>query len=268
MEIPNQYIKNLYRASLVLLVVLSVFVAHRTFYGFRSHAKIGGEANTITLTGHGEVKAVPDIANIYFTVSKDAATAKDAQAQVAVVEKKALDLLKSKGIEEKDIKTQDASVYPKYEYKQAICPPVPAGGTATYYCGGSKQVQNGFTASESITVKVRNVDDASAIMQGLATTGVSNLSGPNFAIDDEDNLKAEARKKAIDEAKEKAEVLAKQLGVRLGRVAGFSEGGNYGGPMYYAKDAAMGAGPEAPRAELPKGENTISSDVTITYEIR
>jgi uncharacterized protein YggE len=137
------------------------------------------------------------------------------------------------------------------------------------YCSGGNQVISGYTASESITVKVRAVDSASKIMQDLGIAGVSDLSGPNFAIDNEDGLKAEARKKAIDDARAQAVVLAKDLGVRLGRVSSFNESGG-GYPMYYAKDAMMGiSAVSAPApAELPKGENTISSDVTITYEIR
>lgn len=279
MEIPNQYVKNLYKVSLAFLIVLSLFFAVKLLAEFRSYGMMGSsEANTITLTGHGEVTAVPDIASVYFTISKDAKTVKEAQDAVAVIEKKALDLLKAKGVADKDIKTADASFYPKYEYKRAICPPIPMGVPSSgvessmpspYYCPPGKQIITGYTASESITVKIRNTLDVSAIMQGLGTTGVSNLSGPNFTIDDEDGLKAEARKKAIADAREKAEVLAKDLGVRLGRVANFSESGNYY-PMYYAKDAMMGRGEtSAPSpAEIPKGENTISSDVTITYEIR
>src|SRR3989338_6144941 len=103
-------------------------------------------------------------------------------------------------------------------YTEYSCPPRPG-----------KSVISGYEASESITVKVRNTDDVGTIMQGLGTIGVSNLSGPNFSIDDEDALKAEARKKAIDDAREKAKILAKDLGVRLGRISSFSEGGGYGG---------------------------------------
>ncbi len=108
-------------------------------------------------------------------------------------------------------------------------------------------------------------------LQSLGAVGVSDLSGPNFSIDNEENLQAEARKKAIDDAKAKAEALADDLGVKLGRVANFSEGGRYGGPIYYGKemmavDSSTGSAP-AP-ANIPKGENTISSDVTITYELR
>lgn len=268
-NLPNQYIKNIYRAVLVFIVILSLFFAVKFLSESKSYSMMGSsEANTITLSGHGEVNAIPDIANIYFTISKEAKTVKEAQAGVAVIEKKALDLLKSKGVDKKDIKTANASFYPKYDYVRTLCPQMGAPSGIAYDCGNNKQVLSGYTASESITVKIRKVDDAGSIMQGLGEMGVSDLSGPNFTIDKEDALKAEARKKAIDDARTKAEILAKDLGVKLGRIANFSEGGNYGG-MYYAKTMMDEQANSAPApAEIPKGENTISSDVTITYEIR
>ena len=266
MEIPNQYIKNLYRALLVLLVIFSVYFGIKALAELKSYNAGGSlNVNTISFTGHGEVTAVPDIANVYFTIRKEAKTVKDAQAAVAVVEKAALDLLKNNNILEKDVKTSNASFNPKYEYKyetrtmmpctQYSCPPNPG-----------KNVISGYEAYESITVKIRNTDDAGKIIQDLGTIGVTELNGPNFAIDDEDALKAEVRKKAIDEAKEKAKVLAKDLGVSLGRISSFNESGNYYPIMYGAK-AMMEDSIESP-AQLPKGENIISSDVTITYEIR
>jgi len=279
MEILNNEKSKLVKILLVLLIVLSLYFAVKTFAEMKSYGLLGksGEPATISFSGHGEVTAVPDIANVYFTISKDDKTVKAAQAGVAVIEKKALDILKAKGVEDKDIKTTDASFYPKYEYRQAVCPPIPMGeGTAgvtvnpssPYYCPSGKQVIVGYTASESITVKIRKTDDAGVIMQDLGAAGVSNLSGPNFAIDKEDSLKAEARKKAIDDAKAKAEVLAKDLGVSLVKITSFSENGNY--PIMYAsKGMALDSVSSAPApAEIPKGENTISSDVTITYEIR
>ncbi len=279
MEIPEENKKRISKVFLILMIILSVYFAVKIISVLKKTSLLGESQNpaTISFSGHGEVTAVPDIANVYFTISKDAKTVKDAQAAVAVVEKSALDLLKTKGVDDKDVKTTDASFNPKYEYRQAICPPIPMGaGTAgttvspssPYYCPSDKQVIVGYTASESITVKIRNTDDAGAIMQGLGTIGVSNLSGPNFAIDKEDALKAQARKLAIDDAKAKAEVLAKDLGVSLGKITSFNENGNY--PMMYASSVMMkdSAGSAPAPAVIPKGENTISSDVTITYEIR
>lgn len=268
MEIPNQYLKNIYHVLFVFLIILSVFFTVKALQELRAYGSVSSSnVNTISFSGHGEVTAVPDIANVSFSISKDAKTVKEAQAAVAVIEKKALDFLKENGVALKDIKTNNASFYPKYEYKydeKTILP-------CTQYGCPPNRGQNvivGYTASESILVKVRNTDDAGAIIQGLGTIGVSELNGPNFSIDDEDLLKADARKEAIRDAKAKAKILAKDLGIRLGRIASFTEGGNYGG-IYYAKAEMMDSSVGAPApAELPKGENTISSDVTITYEIR
>ncbi|HEY4513664.1 MAG TPA: SIMPL domain-containing protein [Candidatus Paceibacterota bacterium] len=270
MEILEQDKKRIGQALFVFLIILCAYFAVRVFSEVKMVSLFdeSAEPATVSFSGHGEVTAVPDIANIYFTISKDAATVKEAQASVAAVEKKALDILKAKKIEDKDIKTTDASFSPKYEYKTAICPQ-PADGASSYYCGGGKQVIVGYTASESINVKVRNTDDAATIMQELGATGVSNLNGPSFAVDNEDGLKAEARKKAIDDAKMKAESLAKDLGVKLGKIRGFSEPENY--PIYAGKAEMMSLDSvrnAAAPAQLPKGENIISSDVTITYELK
>lgn len=255
----------------ILKIALVVFVAVfllKSVFGFGSYHKGGrgeGMEHTIAFTGHGEVNAVPDIANVYFTINKEAKTVKEAQAMVAEVEKKSLDFLRANNILDKDIKTTYASFSPKYEYVSKTTMPC-----TIYSCPPNQgnSVIVGYTASESITVKVRNTDDVGSIMQGLGALGVSDLNGPNFAIDDEDMLKAEARRLAIADAKQKARVLAKDLGVRLAGIVSFIESGDYYPVPMYAKtsmteDADLGA-----PAELPKGENTISSDVTITYELK
>lgn len=280
MEILEESKKKFFKGLFVLMIILSAYLLVMIFSELKKDSVIGDSTQpaTISFSGHGEVTAVPDIATIYFTISKDAATIKDAQAGVASIETKALDILKAKKVADKDIKTADASFYPKYDYKRSVCPqtyaPSAEVGTSSvanmpaYYCPPGPQVIVGYTASESITVKIRNTDDAGAIMQELGTAGVSNLSGPNFTIDNEDGLKAEARKLAIDDAKTKAQALAKDLGVSLEKITSFSENGNY--PiMYSAKADMLGTGVSAPApAQLPKGENTITSDVTITYEIK
>lgn len=273
---------TLMKAFFVLMVVLSAYFAVKIVSEIKKNSLLGQSSQpaTISFSGHGEVTAVPDIANIYFTITKDDKTVKDAQAGVAVIEKKALDLLKAKGVADKDIQTANVSFNPKYEFRQAVCPqPAQAvdnsfpntdnvGSGVIFNCPPSRQVLVGYTASESITVKIRNTDSVGDIMQGLGTTGVSDLNGPNFAIDKEDTLKAQARKLAIDDARQKAKVLAKDLGVTLGKISSFNESGNF--PIMFAQSAMMKDSAErvpAP-AVIPRGENTISSDVTITYEIR
>lgn len=266
MDIPNQYIKNLYRVGLVLLAILSLYYGVKSLSEFRYYRNNAGYYS-IAVSGHGEVTAVPDIANVYFSIRKDAKTVKEAQDAVATVEKSALELLRENKIEDKDIKTTGASFNPKYEYKYDTKTSMPCYEWGCPSPSG-RSVIVGYEASESITVKVRNADDVGKIMQGLGTLGVTDLNGPDFSIDNEDDLKAEARKLAIDNAKAKAEILAKDLDVKLGKMVSFSDSEDYYSPMYYGKaEMSYDAGMPAP-AEIPKGENTISADVTITYEIR
>ena len=255
---PEQKIK-LYHGLRITLIAFLVVVAVNFLTDFPRNRYNDRLENTITFSGHGEVTAVPDIANIYFTISKESKTVKEAQTLVAQIEKKSLDFLKQNSVLEKDIKTANASFNPKYDYGQIYC--------IKYLCPQKSPVIIGYQASESITVKIRNTDDVGKIMQGLGTLGVTDLNGPNFSIDNEDGLKAEARKKAINEAKEKAKVLAKDLDIRLGKITSFNESGNYPLPMY-AKTMMDSVSKGSTPASVPKGENIISSDITITYEIK
>ncbi len=220
--------------------------------------------STIFVSGEGEVFAVPDIATVTFSATKDAKTMELAQKDVTDRMNSAIDFLKTSGVMEKDIKTTNYNAYPKYEYQREV------EQCASGYCPPGRQTLIGYEVSETISVKIRNTDDAGKIIAGLGKLKVSDISGPNFAIDDEDTLKAEARKKAIDDAKAKADILAKELGVKLVRVVSFSESnGNY--PMYFSK-SAMGMGGDASEAsvapQIAKGENKINVNVSISYEIK
>jgi len=269
--------KKIYKIIKIIAFILIIICAGK----FIARGELFDEnktENTISFSGHGEVSAVPDIANVSFTITKDAKTVKEAQSEVAQIEKKVLYSLKVNNILDKDIKTVNTSFYPKYEYKQAVCPPIPMGvgragitvdSSSPYYCPGDKQIITGYTATESITVKIRNTDTVGKIIEDLGALGVSDLNGPNFAIDNEDNLKDNARKIAIDEAKIKAKKLAKDLEIHLGKVVSFSENGDYPVPIMYGKATMVADNAvESAPAVIPKGENLITSDVTITYEIR
>lgn len=218
-------------------------------------------SNVITVTGEGKVSAVPDIAQISFTVTEEAVTASQAQDAAAKKINVALAVLKEKGVEDKDVKTSSYNISPKYSYQppcyQYPCP----------YNEAAKIV--GFTASQTVEVKVRDIDKTGEVLSAMGDAGVANLYGPNFMIEDEDGLQAEAREEAIKEARAQAEQLAKALGVRVTRVVSYNENGGYGMPFYRA-DAmmAMGGAEKATAPSIPAGENEISVSVSVTYEVR
>lgn len=236
--------------------------------------------NTITLSGTGKVFAVADVANFSFTVDETANTVADAQKLATDKNNKAIDYLKKQSIDEKDIQATGYNVSPKYDYNTRPCV-IPMStqsssgevGTGvasapSIVCPSSGPKLVGYEVTESINVKVRDITKAGTILAGIGSLNVTNISGLTFTIDNDKDLKAQARKMAIDDARTQAEKLAKDLGVHLGKVTSFSENG--ASPVFYSAKAmdsvsANGAG-SVP--QIPAGQNEIDSNVQITYQIK
>ncbi len=256
--------KNFTRSVTVFVAVLAIFFFVKLIHVLNP-SNLGGEMmNTISVGGEGEVSAIPDIAVIDVSISKEAKTAKEATDSLNESIKSTLSYLSEKEIEAKDIKSEYGGIYPKYETQAVYC--------VTYPCSKAKTTIVGYTATQNINIKIRVADNANEIRSGLVDLGLTNITGPNFSVDDEELLQEEARAKAILNAQQKAEKLAKNLNVKLGKVVGFYEEGNEVFPMAYNKSSmAFGGDMEIMREEapsLPKGENKISSKVNITYRIK
>lgn len=273
METLNNQKPIVVKAFLVLLVVVSLYFLAKTFSEIKKYGFIGAgttATNVISFDGKGEVFAAPDLAVVTFTIRENSKDIKDAQDKVTAKETAVLAFLDKSGIDKKDIKAESYNSYPKYDWKQSPCV-YSADSYSGTYCPPGKSVLSGYEVSENITVKVRDLSKAGDVMSGVGAVGITEMNGPNFSIEKEDQLKAQARKMAIDEAKAKAESLAKDLGVHLVRIVNFNENGNYPMPMYasgMATKADSMMREAAPAPALPAGENKITSNVTITYEIR
>jgi uncharacterized protein YggE len=240
-------------------VCLSIFFLANAYGSLRGDAKDKPVA-TISVSGDGEYFAVPDTAMFTFTVQKDGATQKIAKDTGSEIMNKILDVLKKDyKMTDKELKNIDLSINPKYEYG-----PVCYGG----YCPQTNPKITGYTFTNTVTVKISDLDKAGEISSKLAELGATNVSGPNFSLKNEDDAKNQARTDAINKAKEKAKVLADQLGVKLGKIQSFSE--NNGGGVYPMYDSAMVSSfaTKSVVPQLPAGENKYSSNVTITYEIK
>lgn len=244
----------------ISVALFALFLLVATFSQMKAYRFIGAgttATNIITVSGEGEVFAVPDIAEFSFSVVEEKDTAKEAQDVATEKINSAISFLKKEGIDEKDIKTTSYNVYPRYDY-------IPC---TEFRCPKGNRELSGFEIRQSISVKVRNTESAGALLVGIGEIGVSEISSLIFTNEDEDVLQREARSKAIENAEEKAKELAKDLGVRVIRIVGFSEGGG-GSPRFFDSQMVKleSAGGGIP--EIPTGENKITSFVTITYEIR
>lgn len=244
-------------AAVAVLIFLALFLLVKTWDAAFGR-DINDGFNTIAVEGTGRAAMVPDTARITFTVME---TAEDvASAQEAATEKTdaALAALEDMNIDDRDVKTLSYNVSPKYSYPRpcyGVCPPTTDVTTII-----------GYDVMQTIEVRVRDTAKAGDVLGTLGTLGVQNISGPEFIVDDEASVMAEAREEAIDEARAKAKELAKALGVRLGKISSFSEGSP--SDMYgYGKggmmmDAALQSAPT-----LPMGENETEVSVMIIYEI-
>jgi len=153
-------------------------------------------------------------------------------------------------VEDKDLKTVNFNIAPRYEWQDK----------------GSKRILVGYEVQQSLQIKMRDMAKIGAIIEKAVASGANQAGDLQFTIDKEDELKNQARKQAIDQAKAKAEELTSQLGVKLGKIINFSEGGGFPIVFGLTKIAPEAAGGGVPQIET--GENKIEVTVSITYEIR
>jgi uncharacterized protein YggE len=209
----------------------------------------------ISVSADAKVSTPPDVATLSFGVSTGRqSTAKGATDILAKTMAKVIDATKKAGIEEKDIMTESFYLSPEYDYT--------TGG----------QVPRGFQATQSLRVKVRDLDKVSDVLGAATAAGANQAGGVVFGIDEMDTVKAKARAMAIEKAKVKAQALASELGMSLGRMTGFSEDGGYGGmpmPMMAKANYDMGGAMEAVQnVQIPAGEQEVRSSVVLNFELR
>ncbi len=257
--------KQLFGVIVTVLVFLAIFLLAETLGAFKQYMYIGRATptvNVITITGHGEVTAIPDTGSFNFSVIEMGKTVTLAEDTASKKVNAIIDAIKAMGIDDKDIKTTSYNSYPKYEYQNVVC------GIGAV-CSQSKQVLTGYEVSQVVSVKIHKTIDAGAVLTKVGTLGAQNISELDFVIDDMTAVNALARDKAIADAKTKAEALGKSLGIHLSKIINFSESGEETPPIYYGKTMnAESVGLSVPTTpQIPTGENTIVSNVTITYEI-
>jgi len=218
--------------------------------------------DTVTVQGSGQATLPPDVARVSFTVENTSATVAEAQTATTKQANAAIDFVKTQGVADKDVKTLSYNISPQYSYPNpcvsgAICPDYNRAPKIT-----------GYQVSESIQVTMRDLTKVGDMLGGLGKLEVQNVNGPNFALDDSTSGYDAARADAIAKAKTQADLLAKQLGVRLGKIVNFSE--SSGGYAYPTMAYGMGASDSkaAPTPSVPVGENTYNASVSVTYEIR
>lgn len=248
-------------------IFLVIFLAVISLKELRSISYVGKNipvSATIVVSGKGEKVSIPDIATFSFGVNETAKTVKEAQDAATKKINEALAAVKAGGVEQKDIKTLSYSINPHYEYNQPVC-------ISQYSCPPGKSVMTGYDVNQTIQVKVRDLSKAGELFDLIGKTGIQTVNSLAFSIDDIDSVRAVARADAIVKAKAKAEKIAKDLGVKLVKIVSFSDSSDEGmynvySPMAY--DGAIRTTKQSIAPAIPTGEQKVTANVSITYEIR
>jgi uncharacterized protein YggE len=205
----------------------------------------------MSLTGHGEVKAKPDMAVVNIGVMTHSPTAREALTQNTAAMEKIFASLGASGIADKDIQTSNFTVSPRYHYDQNGQPPRVVG----------------YDVSNTVTATVRKLDTLGAVLDTVVSDGSNQINGIMFAIADDEKLKDGARKLAVADAERKAKLYAETARISLGQIMSVNEG-NYQPPQPVFHSKAIRADAAASPVPIAQGEQTVAIDVNIAWEIK
>jgi len=248
------------RKSIIGLTVAAILALTLVFTGCSGAGTVtvtglSSQQQGIWVNGTGEVQVEPDIFNLSLGIVSQEDTLSAAQAAAAVAMDKVLGTLKDNGIADKDVQTSRFNVRQVTQWNRET----------------EENEVTGYEVSNMVNVKVREIDQAGSVIDAVVAAGgdLTRINSMGFAIDDDSEYREEARALAAEDAKARAEQLAKLSGVKLGQPTYVTES-SYSPPILYrsymeASAVSMDGG--APPTSIAPGELTVTVSVQIVYAI-
>jgi uncharacterized protein YggE len=206
--------------------------------------------NQITVSGIGKIYVKPDVAVLILGVENRGAKISDIVKDNTEKMNKIISDVKNFGVEEKDIQTTQYTIAPEYNWTEA-----------------RGRIFVGYVLTQQITLKIRDFEKIGSILDKATADGANSVGDLQFTIDDSEQIKQEARAKAIAQAKANAENLAKESGVKLGKIINVYE--NYY-PIYSNKAVGIGGGvvESVPAPVIEPGQQEINVTINLTYQVK
>jgi uncharacterized protein YggE len=206
---------------------------------------------TLNVNGLGVSYLTPDIAYIYIGVHNEGPTASEAVDANKVQTQAVLDALKKAGVDDKDLRTTNFSIWPSQQYDAA-----------------GKQTGTTYMVDNTVYVTVRNLDGLGALLDDTISAGANSINSIQFDVADKTAAVKEARTKAVEDAKIQAQELADAAGVTLGGIQSISFYDNSPAPMAEGKGGGGGGAMASAPVSIQPGQLTISVSVSATYDIK
>ena len=213
-----------------------------------------GAKNTITVIGKAKVTSAPDEAVLTLSVENEGADPAAALDTNSTNTQKVIDRLKSEGVEDSAIETANVTVYP----------------IQTYDPKTGKESITGYRAQNTVIVTLKDALKVGKVLAAAVETGATNVSGPEWRLSEDSAAVTEALKKAVADARTKAEAVAGAQGVKLGDVVMMNEGGVEVPvvPVYSSvTDSAAVAGGKVAVPPISAATLDISATITVTYTL-
>jgi uncharacterized protein YggE len=240
--------------SVAIAIFIVLFLYNKFGPPFSFSSTVTQKTDLFTVSGEGKVTVIPDTGIVDVGINITRPTVKSAQSDVNNIINKISSDTKKLGVDAKDIKTSNYSIYPEYDYR------------------ASSSKITGYRVTASLTIKVRDLDKINTVIDTATADGANTVSGIQLTVDEtkQKQLLQQAREEAVKEAKIKAESLARAAGITLGRIVNVQESGdNYIRPVAYAKMALESSmGGSAPITDIQPGSTDISTTVTLFYETK
>jgi len=197
----------------------------------------------------GEVTRVPDLVRVSAGVVTQAETASEALRLNGVQMTRVRAALRQAGIAERDIQTSNISLQPEYRHAENMPPAL-----------------TGYRAANEVSVRFRNIADTGRILDALVAQGANSINGPMLEIERPEAALDEARTAALANARTRAELYARSLGMRVVRVLSVSEAGVPFAPRPEAMMRAVSA--DAGGFGIAPGEQRLAVNLTVSFELQ
>lgn len=222
-----------------------------TAAGCSSTPAVQANPRQVTVVGSGQVQGVPDTLTANVSIEVVAPDVTAAMNQTDARQQAVIDALTGSGIDAKDIRTTEVTLQPQY-------------GNNQY---GNNSTITGYRAGNSIGVTIRKLDSASGALTAIVNAGgnATRIDSVSYSIEDDSKLVSDARARAFEDAKNRAEQYAKLSGLTLGKVISISEAPGGGPPPPPPMPMPRGAMAEA--VPLQPGQQTVGFSVTAVWEL-
>ena len=245
-----KFLNKAFTLAMALIIVIAIYLLGNMFYQFSSLPE--NAPQDFSVSGEAKAYIKPDVAVFSLGVRTEGFKSADVVSENNRKMNAIIEAIKNEGVDEKDIKTTGYNLYPQYDYTEA-----------------RGRVFAGYVLDQQVTVKVRNFDKISSVLDKATSSGANTVGDLQFTLDNPESARAEARENAIKQAKEKAENIAKSSGLKLLKLVNVSESyGGYPMPLYGMGGAVLEKSDSSIAPDIQPGQQEINVTVYLTYRVK